>query len=262
MSESLPDRRPPSKIAQLGFKGRDVALAKSIFPRLTDSELLFLFTMGARLGLNPALGHLVWIDGKPAITREGLRVVTSRQIVIKDKKQEWRSDEEGWVDFPKRGSTYARCTIRYKRTSRPGLFDEEAFATATISLAEFTVPQRQGKKPGPWQEIPLHMLMKVAESNCLREAMSDILGGIYSTDEATTYVADYEGEHVDEEELRQEAENPGERDAGDEEPAVDLDYTEDIREPVEHVQDGPSEWFGGPEVDDNQDAGEARGIFE
>lgn len=178
----------------LGYRGRDIFLAKSVFPALSDRQLLELFTVGARMGLNPALGHLAWIGGKPFVTREGLRVISGREIIIFDKIQEW-GDEEHWWDRPLPISQYARCTLAY--TER-GSLDPEATrkAVSTVALVEFC--PESPKPNSPWSKFPLFMLSKIAEVNCLREAIAKSMGGVYSTDEAPMIVPDYEGEPVDE----------------------------------------------------------------
>ena len=185
---------PLSKVLELGYRPRDIALAQTMFPTLDERQLVVLFLTGARAGLNPALGQLVWIDRGPFITSSGLQVIASRRMNLIDKLIEWSKDGEEWKPVPIDGSEFCRCRLVY---TTPIDLQTQRIATSVVSLREFVPQRRDGLKPGdPWARMPSHMLGKVAYAHALREAAPLEMGGLYSVDEAPSFT-NYDGEHVD-----------------------------------------------------------------
>jgi len=187
---------PLNKMLELGYQGRDLALAQTMWPDLTEHQLVLLFMTGARAGLNPALGQIVWVDRGPYVTASGLQVIAARRINQIDKFLEWSADGENWRPVPFDGIAYARCTITYTTP-----IDRQTVKTArsVVALSEFIPKRQNGLKPGdPWVRMPGHMLGKVAYAHALREAAPLEMGGLYSVDEATTFTS-YEGDVLDEE---------------------------------------------------------------
>lgn len=125
---------------------REIALLKAIgFDKLSNEQRELALSVANRYGLDPMLRHLVMIDGKPYITRDGLLHVahTSKQLDGIETSEPTLSDDGFWR---------STCSVYRKDMSRP-----------------FTYTGRY-PKTGQNQKFAPEMAVKVGEVMSLRRA--------------------------------------------------------------------------------------------
>jgi hypothetical protein len=163
-------------------------LREQLAPKASDDELNWLAAVGQRLGLDPIAGHLVLIPRwdaraqrdvhRPQITADGRLVLAERTGELDGfDGPQWTGarDSAGvhhWVDLwdDDEPPHAARCIVYRRGRSHP--------ANGTVRWKEFaqwTGPSERRRLVATWQQMPSHMLGKVALSLGLRRAFGDAI---------------------------------------------------------------------------------------
>jgi len=167
----------PSVPAKRSWTDDQMNLIKAkVAPDCTDSELKLLLYMADTYGLDPLLKQ-IWAvkrsETAPALIfvgRDGMLEVAHRSGHF-DGMKSWveYTETEGGKKIPYKG----KCTIWRNDMSHP--FESE------VLFSEYEVPIPKSGHKGLWQTKPSVMLIKVAESVCLRKAFR--VSGLYDPDE-------------------------------------------------------------------------------
>lgn len=145
---------------------------------VTSTELKQFVWQSQRLGLdifnreiflvprwNSKLGRNVYT---PQISIDGMRLIAERT------GQYLGSSEPKYEKTESNGKTIVSCTITVKKLVK----EHEGEFSATVYLHEYN----DSKSP-LWNNKPLSMLAKVAESHALRKAFPEKMAGLYTTEE-------------------------------------------------------------------------------
>jgi len=125
-----------------------------------------------RTGLDPFAGQINLIQGRPAASIDGLRVVASRTGEYEGQAPtQWCGADAVWVDV--------WLADEPPHAARVGVY-RAGFREPLVVVSLFREAAKQTK---PWQQMPALMLAKVAEAQALRKAFPAELSGLYSTDE-------------------------------------------------------------------------------
>lgn len=161
------------------FSEDEVNLIKSTVAKdCTNTEFKFLMYLASEYNLDP-IRRQIWCikygDAPATIFtgRDGFLQIAHRSGQFDGMKSwvEYAKDADGNDDYsrPLKG----HCTVWRKDMSRP--FETE------VLFQEYVIPQQPGKKPTLWQTKPSVMILKVAESVCLRKVFA--VTGLYSPEE-------------------------------------------------------------------------------
>lgn len=157
-------------------KGGD-AIPKSYRDR--PGAILAAWAMGKELGLSPmaALRSIAMISGKPVLTGDLMLAIARAHGV----KVEEDIGEPAAVRVEDLGQRIAANGLRD---------DSELKCTCRAELKDGTVIERSYTqadaeqaglwgREGPWRQYPRRMLQMRARGFCLRDAIPDLLGGLY-----------------------------------------------------------------------------------
>ncbi len=173
-----------------------IAISKSgLAPKnITTPEAIFTaMQLGAEVGLSPmsALQNIAVVNGRPTIWGDAQLALVRASGLLEDFVETLEGDGEDMK---------AVCVAKRKGYSTP-------------SRAEFSVTDaRKAKlwgKDGPWQTNPKRMLQMRARAFALRDGFTDILKGIYSTEEARDIIPVHETAMATSDELNREFLNTG-----------------------------------------------------
>jgi phage recombination protein Bet len=165
----------PTPVLPKKWSDEELNLIKAkVAPDCTDSELKLLLYMSHEYGLDPLLKQ-IWAvkrsETQPALIfvgRDGMLAVAHRSGHFDGMKS--------WVDYDEKGiPTKGHCVIWRNDMAHP--FESE------VLFKEYEVPVPKSGYKGLWQTKPSVMLIKVAESVCLRKAFS--ISGVYDPDEVS-----------------------------------------------------------------------------
>ena len=173
----------PAKDGGIGiWNGEEVAILKEVIAKgATDAELLLFSKVCERRQLDPFAKQIYFVkrDGKMTIQTgiDGFRSIADRTDAYAG-NDEYRFDE-GLTEYQHiksgRGNPDTATATVYKLVK--GVRCE---FTATARWDEYYPGEKQGFM---WRKMPYTMLGKVAESQALRRAFPEQLGGIYTDEE-------------------------------------------------------------------------------
>lgn len=149
------------------------AVAKSgIAPRglQKPEQILIALEFGAELGMKPmqSLATCMVVNNRPALFGDGMLAVASASGLMEDIKETCTGDES------KPDTLKATCTV--KRVGRP------TPVTKSFSWAQAKNAGLTGSDT--YKKYPSRMLQHRARALALRDALPDVLCGIYTVDEA------------------------------------------------------------------------------
>ena len=159
-------------------------LRDQIAPKASDDELRYLGAVAQRLGLDPIAGHIVLIGRfdsrlsrevhRPQVTADGRLVLAERTGQYHGYDgPEWcgprnKTGGHDWVDvWDDDDPPHAARVIVHRSGWRP--------TNGTVRWAEFAQKQKSGQLAPTWQQMPAHMLAKVALSLALRRAFPGVV---------------------------------------------------------------------------------------
>ena len=165
----------PMPVVRKEWTEEELNLIKAkVAPDCTDSELKLLLYMSHEYGLDPLLKQ-IWAvkrsENQPALIfvgRDGMLAIAHRSGHFDGMRS--------WVEYDERANPIkAFCKVYRNDMSHP--FESE------VLFKEYEVPIPKSGYKGLWQTKPSVMLIKVAESVCLRKAFS--ISGVYDPDEVS-----------------------------------------------------------------------------
>ena len=135
-----------------------------------EAEIMFSILTGAELGLAPmqSIRAIEVIKGKPTLKAEAMVALV-------------RARRDMCEYFMLRHSDAKSATYETKRTGDPSP-TTMTFTIAEAQAAGLTTPTRNGE-PSMWMKYPAAMLRARASSVICKAVYSDILLGVYETDE-------------------------------------------------------------------------------
>lgn len=148
-----------------------VAISKSgLAPKgITSPEAIFTaMQLGAEVGLSPmsALQNIAVVNGRPTIWGDAQLALVRASGQLEDFIEKIEGEGDAMV---------AHCTAKRVGYSTPS---QASFSVADAKKAGLWT------KDGPWKTNPKRMLQMRARAFALRDGFTDILKGIYSTEEA------------------------------------------------------------------------------
>lgn len=163
-----------SPVAGLSAEEWDV-LKNSICKGFTDIEAKVFAYRCQALGLSPMAGQITAFKQGggviPIVTIDGYRSIAASIDPGYVVEIEYLA-ADGWVDWiPDEPASQCRARVWRSNAQRP--------VTKAVSRREFA------GRGGPWQNMPNHMLAKVAESHALRMAYPQMLSGTIAPEEVT-----------------------------------------------------------------------------
>lgn len=145
-------------IAASGLAPKGVSTVEAIFTAIQ---------MGAEVGLSPmqALQNIAVVNGRPTIWGDAQLGLVRGSGLLESFEEKFEGDGDKMVAY---------CIVKRK--------GEPAPITGEFSVKDAVVAALWNKA-GPWTQYPKRMLKMRARGFALRDGFSDILKGIYSTEE-------------------------------------------------------------------------------
>lgn len=179
----LPDVELATSVPTLNLAPRNIAGVQTIAKLLVDTGLTPYskdpvgkqirdtagkIIAGMRIGIDPvqACASFAAINGRMCLWGDAMMAVVQASGKLASFKVEWAPKE----------SAPTACRVEVTRTDVEGVF------SGTFSVEQARTAGLLGK--GPWSQYTPDMLFVRARSRALRRGFADVLGGIYSADEA------------------------------------------------------------------------------
>jgi phage recombination protein Bet len=182
-----------SDLTKMEFTGEQIELIKKqIAKGASDDELKMFIHVSASRGLDPFKRHIYCVmrpfynqekqkwDSKMSIevSVDGFRLIAERSGKYAGRIGPFWCGEDGkWNDVWLSNSPPAAAKVGILRHD----FKEPVWAVARFDA--FAVRNKDGKLNPMWSKMGEHMLAKVAETQALRTAMPEHLGGLYGQEE-------------------------------------------------------------------------------
>lgn len=133
-------------------------------PQRTKADYILIMLKGMELGFSPmaAVDNISIIQGKPTVDGKGMLAVAYASAAMEDIK----------ID----GNDKA-CTVTIKRKGVKSLF------SFTFTIDDAKAMELLSKQGSQYLKQPKVMLKWRAVANCLREALPDFMGGLYTQEE-------------------------------------------------------------------------------
>jgi phage recombination protein Bet len=178
-----PGPSAPTSPSLTGLSEEQVRLLKSLgrFPSdATPDEVSFGLNVARRFGLDPFRKQIRFVRFRqtdpidPFVTIDGLYAIAART-------GEWAGiDPPQYEVNPEHPEVPVSASATVYRMVHGTRYP---FA-AIVRFSEFVKRNREGEMTRPWQEMPFHMLGKVARAHALRMAFPEELSGVYEESEA------------------------------------------------------------------------------
>ena len=180
---TLPDVELSTSVPTLNLAPRNIAGVQTIAKLLVETGLTPYskdpvgkqvrdtagkIIAGMRIGIDPvqACASFAAINGRMCLWGDAMMAVVQASGKLASFKVEWAPKE----------SAPTACRVEVTRTDTEGVF------SGTFSIDQARTAGLLGK--GPWAQYTPDMLFVRARSRALRRGFADVLGGIYSADEA------------------------------------------------------------------------------